>query len=106
MEQEEPSRLDILLDKKKISIALNLLKNCDFIRNVRQIVMSKPTSRISVIGSSVSPEVGKILTAVLRNKKIEVLRCSTANYKVNLIVSSDSLLEAITLLHKHCGLEK
>jgi aspartate kinase len=106
VEQEEPSRIDILLDKKKTAIALNMLKSCPFVKSARQIVARKTLSRISIIGSSVSPKTGKILVEVLKSKKIEVFGLSIINYRANLIVSSDKLLEAIALLHRHCGLEK
>ncbi|MDR0580828.1 MAG: aspartate kinase [Holosporaceae bacterium] len=104
--QEGSSRVDILLDKKKTAFALNILKNCDFVRSARQTVVRKPSSQISVIGSSISSETGKFLVKILENKKIEVFKFSVADYKVNLIVASDKLTEAIESLHKYCGLEK
>jgi aspartate kinase len=102
--QESSSRADILLDKKKTALALNILKNCDFVRSARQMVAPKPSSQISVIGLSISPETGKFLVKILGNKKIEVFKFSVADYKVNLIVTSNKLTEAIESLHKYCGL--
>jgi aspartate kinase len=102
--QEGSSRVNILLDKKKTTLALNILKNCDFVRSARQIVAQKPFSQISVIGSFISSEAGKFLVKILEDKKIDIFKFSAAGYKVNLIIASDRLAEAIELLHKHCGL--
>ncbi|MDR0968739.1 MAG: aspartate kinase [Holosporaceae bacterium] len=102
----DPNKIEILTDKKKTAAALNLLKNCDFVKNARQIVARRPSSRISVIGSSVSKEVGQSLADLLAAEKIDVFGFSAMGCGINLIVSSDKLLEAVALLHKHCGLGK
>ncbi|MDR1982599.1 MAG: aspartate kinase [Holosporaceae bacterium] len=102
----ENEKTDILLDKKKTAVAVHVLKNCDFVRSVRQIIVRKQFSQISVIGSLMTTETCKMLTDALISDRIETFGFSVANYKVNLIVSSDKLLESIAVLHRYCGLEK
>jgi aspartate kinase len=100
------NKIDILIDKKKTAIALNALKNCEFIKGARQVVVRRQFSRISAVGSSISAETGKTLAEFLRAEKIEVFKFSATDYRTNLIVSGDKLLESVALLHKHCGLGK
>jgi aspartate kinase len=102
---DNPSKIDVLVDKKKSSIAINLLKNCDFIKSARQVV-ARPSSRINVIGSSISPAIADNLVDVLKSEKIETFAVSVYSHRVDLIVSGNKLLESIAILHKHCGLEK
>jgi aspartate kinase len=101
-----PGKTDFLLDKRKNITAVNLLKNCDFVKNVRQVVSRHSLARISVIGSSVSPEAGENLLNVLKSEKIETFGFAAADYRINLIISGNNLSESIVILHKHCGLEK
>jgi aspartate kinase len=102
----ESEKTSLLLDKKKAIIAINVLKSCEFVRNVKQIAVRRPSSQISVIGSSISEKIGKTLANVLETAKIDTFGLSITDHKVNLIISGDKLLESIALLHKYCGLEK
>ncbi|MDR2267870.1 MAG: aspartate kinase [Holosporaceae bacterium] len=106
LKRDEGEKIDIILDRKKSSIAINLLKNCDFVKCVRQVVSRKPSSRISVIGASISSEIAKELANVLRSEKIEVFETAAGGCRVDLTITSNKLLESIAILHRHCGLEK
>jgi aspartate kinase len=102
----ESGKTSLLLDKKKAILALNILKNCDFVKNLRQIAVRRASSQISVVGSLISDKTGKLLTDVLQKAKIETFGFSTTDHRVNLIISGDKLLESVALLHQYCGLEK
>ncbi|MDR0631663.1 MAG: aspartate kinase [Holosporaceae bacterium] len=102
----DPFKFDVLLDKKKITVALRILRNCDSVESARQVISCKPSSRISVIGSSISTKTSNLLINALKTKRIEVSESSLTDHKINLVVLSDKLLESVALLHKHCGLGK
>jgi aspartate kinase len=106
VKSDHPGRTDLLLDKRKNAIVVNLLKKCDFVKSVRQVVPRRSLSRISVVGSSASCEVGEILVEVLKLKKIETFGSAVGDHHINLVVESGKLTESVAILHKHCGLEK
>jgi aspartokinase len=83
-----------------------MLKNCDFVKNVRQVVLRRSLSRISVIGSSVTFEIGRNLVEVLKSQKIDTFGFSVNRYRIDIIVAGNRLAEAVIMLHKYCGLEK
>jgi aspartate kinase len=106
LEQDDTEKTDIILDRKKSSIAINLLKKCDFVKSVRQVVSRKSSSRISVIGAFISSEIADELANVLKSEKVEVFESVVNGCRVDLTVASNRLWESIAILHKHCGLEK
>jgi aspartate kinase len=99
-------KANIMIDNKKTAEVINILKNYDFITKVKQEIVRRNFSKISVIGSSVCEDVGHELTKELKNKKIGMFGCSTKQYRANLIIPSDQLLNAVSILHKYCGLDK
>jgi aspartate kinase len=102
----DPHKMDILLNKKSMTIAMNILKNCDLVESAKQVVVRRTSSRISVVGSSMSAATADDLIGTLRAKKIEALGFTVTNHRISIMVSSDKLLESVALLHKHCGLGK
>lgn len=103
---ENKTKLKILVDKKHASIVFELLKNSDFVSDVRYKFSRKSLSRVSVVGSSANEEnCGKFI-AELKKNKIDLFEYIPDNHKINLIVARDQLLEAISVLHKYCGLDK
>ncbi len=100
----EPSKFHIMIDKDKSTATINILSNCDFIINVKQEVMRKHLSRISVIGNSASDSVAQELSKVLQSENINVLEKNSARYRVNFVIPSDKLQIAAAKLHKYCGL--
>jgi aspartate kinase len=106
LSDDDSEKIDIIMDKRKTSLAINLLKNCDFVKSVRQVVSRRPLSRISVIGASISSETADELANILESKKVEVFETSASGCRVDLTVTSGRLLESIAILHKYCGLEK
>jgi aspartate kinase len=103
---DDDGKLDLLADKKKGAVVLSILKNCEDVRSVKQIVVRRPYSRISVVGTFASAETAEVPANILREKKTEALTTSSSNRRASLIVPSDKLQESIALLHKYCGLEK
>jgi aspartate kinase len=106
LKNKEDGKVDILFDKKKTTVAMHILKHCNFVNSVRQIIVRRQFSLVSVIGSFISAETCKILVNTLLSGKVEVFKLSMMTYKVNLVISSDKLFESIAILHKYCELEK
>lgn len=99
-------KVNIMVDNKKTAEVINILENCDFILKVKQEIVRRNFSKISIIGSSICESVGYELAKELRGKKISMFGCSTKQYRANLIIFSDQLLNAVSVLHKYCGLDK
>jgi aspartate kinase len=102
----ENGKTEVLLNKKKTTAAMSILKHCDFVKNVRHIIIRKQFSLISIIGSFISTETCRLLVCALEAGRIETFGISQAAYRVNIIVSSDKLFESIAVLHKYCELDK
>lgn len=98
------SKLLIMIDKDKVTAAVNILSGCDLIENVKQEVSRKRLARISVIGNAATNAVAEELAEVLHNANVSVFEKNVANYRVNLIIPSDRLQIAVATLHQHCGL--
>jgi len=99
-------KVDIMIDNKRTAETINILENCDFVIKVKQKIVRRNFSKISVIGSSVCDDVSNALIKELKGKKIDTFGCLTNEYRANLIISSDQLLDAVSVLHKYCGLDK
>lgn len=103
---ESKTKVKILVDKKHAPVASELLKNSDFVSDVRYKFSRKPLSRISVVGLSANKKNSGKFIAELKKNKIDLFEYISDDRKINLIVARDQLLEAISVLHKYCGLDK
>lgn len=99
-------KANIMIDKKKVAETINIFKHCDFVIKVTQEIVRRHFSKISIIGSSVCDDVSRELIAELKNEKIDTFGCLTKGYRANLTISSDQLLNAVSVLHKYCGFDK
>ena len=99
-----PSKLLIMIDKDKVTAAVNILSASDLVENVKQEVTRKRLARISVIGNGATNAVAEELTEVLHNANVSVFEKNVTNYRINLIIPSDRLQIAVAKLHQHCGL--
>lgn len=99
-------KLSILVDRKKNQLVQAVLQKENYVENVKQEMIRKHFSRISVIGTKLNEENSEEIISVLNDAKIEVFCCSIRDYGINLVVSTDCLLKSIDVLHKSCGLEK
>ncbi len=97
-------RFCILIDRQKIPLMQSILAKKDYILSVKQKMVRKNFSRISVIGSELNPDDGEKIISILNQSKIEVFYCSIRKNGINLIVLTESLLKSIDVLHKNCGL--
>lgn len=101
---EHTNEFIIMVDRKKTSLAIKLLKNLNFIKSAKKdIPKNHNFSRMSVIGNHKHKD-GKVLVEFLKKHGIEVFFYSDFNLKINLIVFSSDVLKAVTILHEYCGL--
>ncbi|MCR5224574.1 MAG: aspartate kinase [Alphaproteobacteria bacterium] len=98
------SKLLIMIDKDKVTAAVNILSGCDLVENVKQEVSRKRLARISVIGNTATNEIAEKLAETLHNANVSVLEKSIINYGINFIIPSDKLQIAVAKLHQYCGL--
>lgn len=98
-------RFSILIDRQKIPLMQSLLFKESYISNVKQEIVRKNFSRISVIGSEPMQDDSEKLISVLKEAKIEVFYCSIGKNGINLIVLTENLLKSIDILHKSCRLK-
>ncbi|MCR4623710.1 MAG: aspartate kinase [Alphaproteobacteria bacterium] len=97
-------KFSILVDRQKVSLIQNLLSKENYISNIKQEMVRKSLSRISVIGSSLTQKDRNKIESTLNRAKIEVFYCSIRKNGINLIVLTESLLKSMDVLHKSCGL--
>ncbi|MDR1560814.1 MAG: aspartate kinase [Holosporaceae bacterium] len=95
-----------MIDRKKAMVALKILRDSGLTPFAKQEFPKKHFSQISVIGSSFSESVCKKLSNALEDEKINVFSCSIFDYRINVIIPSDQLLNAIRVLHQYCELDK
>ncbi len=94
----------ILIDRQKIPLMQSILAKEGHILSVKQKMVRKNFSRVSVIGSKFTQEDGEKIVSILDQSKIEVFYCSIRKNRINLIVLTESLLKSVDVLHKSCGL--
>ncbi|MDR2267949.1 MAG: aspartate kinase [Holosporaceae bacterium] len=99
-------RTSIIMDKKKIITAMHILRNCNLVLNCKQEMIRRHFSLLNVIGVSISTEIREELSRLLRNKKIEIFGNYHTDHRISFVVATDQLLNAVTILHRHCGLNK
>ncbi len=98
-------KLSILIDRQKIPLLQSLLSKESYIQNVKQELVRRNVSRISVIGSNFTQDDCGKITSFLNEEKIEVFYCSTRKNGINLMVLTEDLLKSIDILHESCGLK-
>jgi aspartate kinase len=106
LKSNESNMAILMIDKKKTILALEILKNSGLASSVKQEISRGRFSQVSVIGSAFSADVCARLSKVLDDKKINVLNASTFDYRIGFVIPSDQLLNAISVLHKYCELDK
>jgi aspartate kinase len=96
----------IIVDKKKVVTAMHVLKNCGLTLNFKQKMIRRHFSSLNVVGVLVSEEIGEELSQLLRSKKIEIFGNYHTDHRISFVISTDQLLSAVAVLHKHCGLDQ
>lgn len=94
----------VLIDRQKIPLIHTLLSKENYVLSLKQKMIRKNFSRVSIIGSIFSQDDSKEIISILNQSKIEVFYCSTRKNRINLIVLTESLLKSVDVLHKSCGL--
>jgi aspartate kinase len=102
-QNHDPLRTSVIMDKKKMIMAMNLLRSCSLVLDFKQEMIRRHFSFLNVVGL-ISAEMREELSQLLRRKKIETFGSYHADYRIGFVISTDQLLNAITVLHKHCGL--
>ncbi len=100
-----PNKMSILVDRKKLTLVKEILNNIKAVTGVKQEMVRRHYSRVSVIGSNFEEDEGAQIIGVLKSVGIEVFCCSQKKYGINLVLSTENLLKAVDVLHKNCGLE-
>lgn len=103
---ENRGKVNIMLDKRHASSALTLIRNSKFISEARYKFSRKPLSKISVVGSDLNVDCGKNFVTELKKHKTDSFIGTVTPHKINIIVATEQLFDAISVLHKHCGLDK
>lgn len=101
--KSKPGQTVIAMDSKKLPLARVILKNHEKISSLKQEVMPKAISKISIIGSAIDET--KIVNA-LRENKIGVVNYHKSVRRLDLIIFTPQLLKAISFLHTTCGLDQ
>ena len=102
----EDFKANLMVSKNQTISTIEMLEKLYFVTNIKQEIARQHFSRMSVIGSSIDNEVRKELEKELKAHKIDLFACLSKGYRVNVIISSNQLLSAISILHKYCGLDK
>ena len=103
---EEGFNANVMVSKNQTASAIQILTQLSFVTNVKQEIARQHLSRISIIGASVDEKVRKDLEKELKKHNICLFGCLSKEYRANIVVSSNQLLSAISILHKYCGLDK
>ena len=103
---ENRGKINVMLDKRHASVALTLVRESNLISDARYKFSRKPLSKISVVGSSLNIDFGQNFITELKKYKIDSFIGIVTLHKVNILVATEQLLEAISVLHKYCGLNK
>ena len=103
---ENRGKTNVMLDKRHASVTLTLVRESNLISDARYKFSRKPLSKISVVGSSLNIDFGQNFITELKKYKIDSFIGIVTSHKVNIIVATEQLLEAISVLHKYCGLNK
>ena len=103
---ENRGKINVMLDKRHASVALTLVRESNLISDARYKFSRKPLSKISVVGSGLNIDSSQNFITELKKHKIDSFIGIVTSHKVNIIVATEQLLEAISVLHKYCGLNK
>lgn len=103
---DNKGRTTLLLNKHQAHFAVELLRNSDFVTEVRYKFSRKPLSKISVVGVALNSDSAQNLVDELKRNHIDSFVGTVSEHKINLIVAAEHLLESISVLHKYCGLNK
>lgn len=98
--------ITLMVSNKLTQLTISVLKNLECVTKVEQKVANKNLSKISVIGASITEDIGKYIENELRKNKINTFMSLSSDYSSNIIVESRQLLNSIAVLHKYCGLDK
>lgn len=103
--QKEGDLGTLVLNKNHASSAISILKESDFVSDVRHKFSRKSLSKISVVGSDFEENCDLKLRAELKNHNIDSFPGAISKHKINIIVTTENLFESISILHKFCGLD-
>lgn len=98
------NRSTLLLNKHQAHLAVKLLRDTDFIAEVRYKFSRKPLSKLSIVGNGLSIEKAQDLVIELKQNHIDSFVGTISEHKINLLIAFEHLLDGISVLHKHCGL--
>lgn len=103
---ENNGKVNVMLDKRHASIALSLIRDSNCISDARYKFSRKALSKITIVGSDLTADLGQNFIAELKKHKIDSFVGTVTLHKINIIVATEQLPEAISVLHKYCGLDK
>lgn len=103
---EHPQKINIMVSNKLTNLAIDLIKKLDFVIDVEQKITRSHFSKISVIGASITGDIGKDMEKELKKNKINPFGTLSNEYRSNIIIASNQLLNSIAVLHNYCGLDK
>lgn len=105
---ENRGKTIVTIDKKCAAAAFALLKENGMAADVRYKFSRRPLSKISVVGSCSEDNFRQSLINELKKHKIDLFSNygSATSHGVSFIVAAEQLLEAISILHRYCELNK
>lgn len=95
----------ISLDKKKLSVALDILGEQPFILYVKRKSLYKSLSKISLVCAADDILYNAVVDRLTDNK-IDIFFSCQHTDRIDIVVPSMQLLSAVRILHKECGLDK
>jgi aspartokinase len=103
---QDPRKASLLIDKKNVAVAINLLKQQPFIRSVRQEVTQRHSSKISIISMDNSGKSAIDLVTELSRRRMEVFGHFCSAYRTSLVVPGNKMAMTVAALHKYLGLDQ
>lgn len=100
----ENRQIILMIDKNKVPLAINILKKSSCIIKVKREIIKKCFSCISVIWDTVVDD--NLVVDFLASQYIEVFCFSIRTYSINMVIQSEQLLKAVSVLHEYCGLNQ
>ncbi|MBE6447299.1 MAG: aspartate kinase [Alphaproteobacteria bacterium] len=103
--QSGDGKFSIIMDRKRLATARQILSSIEGVINIKQEMVRRHCSRISVIGRDLNNDDVNEIRSLVNASGIEVFCCSKSRYGINLVLLTEHLLKAVDILHRNCGLE-
>jgi aspartate kinase len=104
---QDPRKASLLVDKKNVAVAINLLKEQPFIRSIKQEVTQRHSSKISIISTDNSGKAAiDLVTELSRRRRMEVFGHFCSAHRTSLVVPGNKMVMTVAALHKYFGLDQ